>query len=407
METVFREMGKKMKQEVGEEMLRRMEREAVNEMLHYHERSGKQKLKDAVKKAAGRYVPPKDLIFWPTAVIANSFTEWGMADGRKEALPALEEYFGRWIDAGMPVFYVDDVLAGVSLVDLYKVTKAEKYKAGADKMAEYLFRLSEKEADGAGSIPYRPAQKNGYIFADGVGMTASFLIKYGTFFGNVRSVELGLLQLRNMCLFGLDEKTGLPYHGFRFESKEKYGIIGWGRAVGWLFMALARSCVCLEKYLDECGKEEQAESGLPKTEGKNSESGILTEVCARGFEECSRAYGQLLEAVKPYQKKNGAFAWQLEALEGPEDSSATAMIAYGGLMGNGQGAKELVKHAAEYLTGCEKDGKIYHCLAECMGFAQYPQDYGAYPWSLGPALGVLERQAFFQGLSVPAPHAPV
>lgn len=405
METVFGEVEEKMKQAVGEEMLRRMEREAVCEMLHYHEKNGKQKLKDAVKKAAGRYVPPKDFIFWPTAVIANSFTEWGMMDGRREVLAVLEEYFGRWIDAGMPIFYVDDVLSGVSLVDLYEATKAEKYKTGADKMAEYLFGLSEKESDRAGSIPYRPAQKNGYIFADGVGMTASFLIKYGTFFGDIRSVELGLLQLKNMFLFGIDEKTGLPYHGFQFESKEKYGIIGWGRAVGWLLMALARACVCLEKYMDKCGKEKQAKKGQAETEETNSESEALAEVCAKGFAECSRAYGQLLGAVRPYQKENGAFAWQLEALEGPEDSSATAMIAYGVLMGNGQGAEELVKHAAEYLAGCEKDGKVYHCLTECMGFAQYPQEYGAYPWALGPALGVLERQEFFHELSGPAPYA--
>ena len=55
-------------------------------------------------------------------------------------------------------------------------------------------------------------------------------------------------------------------------------------------------------------------------------------------------------------------------------------------------AKDLVDRAAKYLAGCEKDGKIYRCLAECMGFAEYPQVYGAYPWSLGPGLGVLRKK---------------
>ncbi len=48
---------------VTADILRRMEEEAIYEMLHYHEKSGKQKIKDAVKRAAGRYVAPKDLIF--------------------------------------------------------------------------------------------------------------------------------------------------------------------------------------------------------------------------------------------------------------------------------------------------------------------------------------------------------
>jgi hypothetical protein len=36
-----------------------------------------------------------------------------------------------------------------------------------------------------------------------------------------------------------------------------------------------------------------------------------------------------------------------------------------------------------------KDGRVYQCSGECLDFAQYPQKYGAYPWSLGPALEVL------------------
>ena len=66
------------------DILRRMEEEAIYEMLHYHEKNGKQKIKDAVKRAAGRYVAPKDLIFWPTAMIANCLTEWKMGGGAGE-----------------------------------------------------------------------------------------------------------------------------------------------------------------------------------------------------------------------------------------------------------------------------------------------------------------------------------
>lgn len=315
----------------------------------------------------------------------------------KKAFAAVKNYFDRWIDAGMPLFYIDDVLAGVSLIDLYAATGEEKYKEGADRMAEYLFQMEKEAADEEGSIPYRPAQKNGYVFADGVGMASSFLVKYGVNFHNVHGVQLGLRQMRNMFLFGIDEQTGLPYHGFQCKGSTargingaekhsvKYGIIGWGRAVGWMMMGLSRSAYCLKKYLT-------AENGKEKSDG------TLWNVCQSGYEECCREYRQLFGTVKPYQKSNGAFTWQLGAIEGPEDSSATAMIAYAALMWMQQGdgsqeeARELVEKASSYLAGCEKDGKIYRCLAECMGFAEYPQVYGAYPWSLGPGLGVLRKK---------------
>lgn len=35
-----------------------------------------------------------------------------------------------------------------------------------------------------------------------------------------------------------------------------------------------------------------------------------------------------------------------------------------------------------------KEGKLDNALAECQGFSLYPQVYGAYPWSLGPALSL-------------------
>ena len=370
-----------------EEQLHRMEEEAAGEMLHYYEKSGKQKLEELIKRAAGRYVPPKDLIFWPTALIANSLTEWGLED---RFLPDVKMYFDRWIEAGMPIYFVDDVLAGVSLIDLYEKTGEEKYKKGADKLAEYLFGLERKEGDEKGLIPYRPSQKNGHIYADGVGMICPFLIKYGVKFGDVHGVELGMRHMKGMLDFGMDEKTRLPYHGFRCSDGIKYGIIGWGRAVGWILTGMAQCLVYLENYV-----------------GANDGQGFA-ECCERACEELNEAFWQLFCAIEPYQKQNGSFGWQLEALEGPEDSSATAMIAYGAALwlrgrqgmdsglgnvpeqaGKMNAVQNLAARAAGYLSSCERDGKIFNCSAECQGFSEYPQFYGAYPWSLGPAIGVL------------------
>lgn len=44
------------------------------------------------------------------------------------------------------------------------------------------------------------------------------------------------------------------------------------------------------------------------------------------------------------------------------------------------------RHALERSV---RSGLVYQCSGECEGFSRYPQRYGAYPWSLGPALEAL------------------
>lgn len=382
------------------EMLKRMEKEAVEELLNYHRRDWKQKAKNTVKRAAGRYVPPMDMIFWPTGLIANVLAEnldaW--EDG-KNILQALRIYFDRWITKGMPLYYVDDVLCGVALLIIYEETGEEKYRTGADKMAEYLFELWDREADASGSIPYRPAQKNRHVYVDGIGMICPFLSMYGVRFGNEKAVEIALTQIENMLKYGMDEKTGLPYHGFQYENRIKYGIIGWGRAVGWLLMGMAGVLKALAaEEVTVNPAESKQESSHDGKKGSDYRENREYEANPMRINNLAEAFKEIADKTMTYQRENGAFSWQLEAVEGPEDSSASAMVACavldgleGGILetGNRASYENLAARTGAYLAECETEGKIGKCLGECAGFSQYPQIYGAYPWSLGTALKVM------------------
>ena len=110
------------------ERIERMKKEALHELLHNREKSIKQRCKDIIKKAAGRYVPPKDGIFWDTGLLANGLMETA---GDGEILEAVRQYFDRWIKKGMPVYYVDDTLCGVALLQVYRATGEEKYSLPA------------------------------------------------------------------------------------------------------------------------------------------------------------------------------------------------------------------------------------------------------------------------------------
>lgn len=372
------DMRKETDSRINRERVQRVRKEALHQLARYHERDGKQKLKDAAKKALGRYVPPADVIFWPTGLLACTLAEYQAVWEDGEAVTAgLRLYFDRWIEKGMPVYYMDDALCGTALLDLYEITGEGKYKAGADRLAQYLTGMLKRDTDKAGSIPYRPAQKNGHIYVDGIGMVCPFLARYGLEYGDGSLAEAALLQIKNMLAYGMDERTGLPYHGYEYENKVKYGIIGWGRAVGWLLTGMAGVLRYMRPDADGCG--------------------WLTE-----------AFTKLLLDTVEYQKENGAFAWQMEAAEGPDDSSATAMVAKAILTGlqynivkDGNPAysvcREAVCKAAGYLSACEREGKIYECSGECLGFSQYPQIYGSYPWSVGPGLAVLAGAAYEGG----------
>lgn len=161
----------------------------------------------------------------------------------------------------------------------------------------------------------------------------------------------------------MDEASGLPYHGFDSDTGVKYGIIGWGRAVGWLMSGISESLA----YLPE----------------KTPQFSFL------------RDHFQKLSAiVVGFQKEDGSFPWQLQAQDGPSDSSATAMIACALLRGmqfeNLDGHyEENVLRAAEYLLAHMKNGRWSSVQRSATASASIRKDTEAIPGRTGLLRGCL------------------
>ncbi len=340
-----------------------MIREAERELLSYPEWSSSYKAKRRIKMLMGKSVEPYDKFNWPNGLLAKGIADYYKkhknSDEAREILDCLKRYYDAWIQKGSRMYYLDNAFGGMALMDLHQSVKDERYKKALEEIAQYLYR---HERDTEGSFFYRPAQKNGYIFVDGIGLTCPFLCRYGSIYGDKNAVHLAAVQIQNFIQYGMDGKTGLPYHGYECESGIKYGIIGWGRAVGWLMIGMAESLACMD-----------AES--------------------QGYEFIKQAYRHLVDKVESYQLESGLYSWQLMAKEGPVDTSATAMILYAIALSLETGIlidihRSRMLRGRDALRNSVKDGKLGNCLAECLGFSMYPQSYGAYPWSLGPALSL-------------------
>lgn len=338
---------------------------ACKELLTYDVWTTDAKIKNFVKKyILRRKTAPEDMIFWPTAYLASSLWECrDMATGvmRQKIETALTRYFERWRKKGMPIFYPDDLMAGETFLAIYEEKAAivtsenEKfYKEALEKMAAYALSYPTDEL---GSLPYRSAHGNFHIYVDLIGLACPFLYEYGRFSGNNEYMELAVKQIANFLAYGMDASLNLPYHGYDVATGLKYGIIGWGRAVGWLLRGMA-GCMSTEY-----GKERLVEF-----------------------------YRSLTDSVIKWQRKDGYFSWQLQALEGPVDTSATGMIccsiSKGLKMGllEGEAYEDALELGSRAIQKSVKNGFVYDCSGECEGFSQYPQRYGAYPWAMAPAL---------------------
>ena len=369
---------------------------ACQELLTYGVWDSRTRVKQWIKKyLLRRQTAPQDSIFWTTGLLAAGLWQYrteiseeavtetdghgadSMKGGpedtghrRRERIDsALYAYYERWMRKGCPVTYLDDLLAGEVILSAYMdysesghdnaVVNAQNAGAYWDAIEKLAVYGMSYPTDEMGSFPYRAVQADGCIFVDSIGLACPFLYRYGAAYHKNDAMELAVKQIVNFLAYGMDGSTGLPYHGYSMKTMCKYGIIGWGRAVGWLLRGMI---------------------GCMST--------------GYGRERLKDAYVQLVEATLTYQRGDGYFSWQLQAADGPADTSATGMICAALRQGIDQkiliGPKyeQALRAGRNAIRRSIRDGKVYDCSGECEGFGQYPQRYGAYPWALGSALMV-------------------
>lgn len=350
----------------------------------------KQKIKQWIKTCVPGMTPEKtERYSWPQALLAMGLLQAYEQTKDKTALSSVFSYLRRWKNSGYPISHVDHVMNGsVALWTEEILTKGKREDAeslealwicreGADICAGWI-KTAKKTADSI--LAYR-SQHPDWLFADTLGMLCPFACRYGVQKQDKELLNLGIRQMELFFQNGMDEKTGLPYHGYDEKTGMKYGIIGWGRACGWMLLGLSQSILWISEQ--------------PAVQPS------IQSVAREGCNRLLLLQEKLLSSIFAWQRADGGFSWQLQAQEGHRDTSAEGMIGYGAWLAAETAAVQrseqripALSRLAAIMQTSIRDGRVTDCSGECKGFAEYPQVYGTYPWGSGSALAFLAGKLF-------------
>ena len=410
----------------------------VDDLLGIMNVSLVQQAKDVVKRFMGRSVRTKDPLFWPAGMLmlglvsaaeqevykqdASSEENDGKAVAMKEhsedeqatvikqldveikckCLAAISAHLDMWLKSyDGKIDFVDDALSGVCFIKAYELTHEDKYKEAADKIAQFILTAPRDEQ---GTIIYNPGRNSANIFADGVGQVSMFMAAYTNAFPDSDIVISSgsrldaSKQIKNFFEMGVDKKSGLNYHGYSLHDNQKKGLLGWGRAFGWLYMGVAEAACAAIKSSDEANDNDEK---IPNSE--NLDSSECRGDCPdrkrcfmnSGF-NITGLYRQMSRTALEYQRADGGWSWQIQGTEGHIDMSATGMIAYSlargynaGILDNIEDIDSSFDKAVECMLSHTEKGAVLDALSSCDDFGVHYQTYGHYPWGQGAVLAAL------------------
>lgn len=161
-------------------------------------------------------------------------------------------------------YNMDNVNAGKTLFDLYKLTKKDKYRKAIDTI---YGQVKNQPRIKAGNFWHKKIYPN-QVWLDGLYMGQPFYMQYEVEYNNCKNCMDSYNQFINVYNIMRDEKTGLYYHGYD-ESRQMYwadketGLSSnfWLRALGWYAMALIDT---IDIMPDSMKKEKEKLSSIYK-----------------------------------------------------------------------------------------------------------------------------------------------
>ncbi|MDO5415975.1 MAG: glycoside hydrolase family 88 protein [Lachnospiraceae bacterium] len=202
-------------------------------------------------------------------------------------------------------YNLDNVNAGKTLFDLYQLTGKEKYRKAIDTVYS---QLKGQPRTSTGNFWHKMIYPN-QIWLDGLYMAQPFYMQYELTYNDGKNCADSFKQFANVYNLMRDTRNGLYYHAYD-DSRQMFWcdkVTGlsdnfWLRALGWYAMALVDTME------------------------------IMPEALAAEKAELNRIYKELIDSMLPYQDEETGMWYQVVNRGGIKpnylETSGSAIFAY-------------------------------------------------------------------------------
>ena len=240
---------------------------------------------------------------WPTGVALYGIYKTYQQSGDRSIL----EYLVSWYDdmlsrAEKPHRNVNTVAPMLALTCVYAETRDERYLPFIESWLDWV--MNDMPRTEFGGLQHCTAWNKHYqqLWCDTLFMTCLFLAKAGVVLGRPALIEEAEYQFLIHIRYLQDKITGLFYHGWTFDRRHNFAGAFWARGNAWFTAAAV---------------ELQMITGRDDAAMRMIRSAWLDQV----------------NALWKLQRVNGLFTTLLDVEETYCETSATAAIAYGVLVG--------------------------------------------------------------------------
>jgi unsaturated rhamnogalacturonyl hydrolase len=122
---------------------------------------------------------------------------------------------------------------GASVIEVYRLTKQDRYKIYIDKAAKHVLTGQSRLDDGT---LVRSFPQKWTLWADDLYMGLSFLTRMGELTNDKKYFDDAAKQVINFHKYLFDEEAGLMHHCW-YSTSSKQSVAFWGRANGWAIVA--------------------------------------------------------------------------------------------------------------------------------------------------------------------------
>lgn len=182
---------------------------------------------------------------------------------------------------------------GASLIECFDINDNPEYHKRIVETAEYLRSEQDRLEDGTFA---RRRFGRTTLWADDLYMSVPFLAKYSQLSGDKSYLEDAILQVKNFHRRLFSTSYGL-YHHCWYQDSDNLGVAYWGRANGWVAMAICE----LIDHMQETHPER---------------------------EEIIKILLRQITGFARYQSASGMWRQLLDKTDAWEESSVTAMFTY-------------------------------------------------------------------------------